>query len=98
LSTDFALNRGHREILIDHYTFLLGNMVTDETLLSALLQNDVLDEQEREEIKVLKCIKAKNAKLFDFILRTTSAQYVTFLKALKDSHQEHVYAALVKGI
>ena len=62
--------------------------------MDCLKQYEVLDEQELDEIGALAVRHERNAKLLDFILRTTSAQYDMFLEALKESKQEHVYCNL----
>ena len=83
-------DRGQRQTLIDHYTFLVEEMEAEGTLLNYLLQYEVLDEQETAEIRTLAVRQKKNEKLLDFVMRTTSAQYDKFLEALKESKQEHV--------
>ena len=69
-------------------------METGGDLLDRLYQNEVLDEQEVAEIRAINLRHKKNEKLLEFILRTTSTQYNTFLKALKESKTEHVHACL----
>ena len=84
----------HRQTLMDHYTFLVEEMVTEGTLLSVLLQHEVLDAQELDEIRALTMRLERNAKLLELILRTSSAQYGQFLEALIESKQEHLYDTL----
>ena len=91
---DFVWTPSHRQTLIDHYTFLMEEMEAEGTLLDWLKQYEVLDEQELDEIRALTVRHERNAKLLDFILRTTSAQYDLFREALKESKQEHVYITL----
>ena len=88
----------HRQTLIDYYTFLMEEMEAKGTLLDYLLQCEVLDEQELDEIRVLPVRHERNAKLLDFILRTTSAQYDMFLEALRESKQNHVYISLLREL
>ena len=85
-----AWDRGQRQTLIDHYTFLGEEMEAEGTLLNYLLQYEVLDEQETAEIRAIAVRQRKNEKLLDFVMRTTSEQYDKFLEALKESKQEHV--------
>jgi hypothetical protein len=75
---------------MDHYTFLVEDTETEDTLLSYLLQYEVLDEQETAKIRALAVSQKRNVKLLDFVMRTTSAQYDKFLEALVESKQEHV--------
>ena len=90
----FVLAPSHRQTLIDHYTFLMEEMEAEGTLLDCLKQCEVLDEQELDEIRALTVRHERNAKLLDFILRTTSTQYDKFLEALRESRQERVYNKL----
>ena len=92
--TDAVWELAHRQTLIDHYTFLVEEMNVEGTLLSVLLQHEVLDEQELDEISALTVRLERNAKLLELILRTSSAQYGQFLEALIESKQEHVYNTL----
>ena len=84
----------HRQTLIDHQTFLVEEMDVEGTLLSILLQYEVIDEQELDEIRALTGRHERNTKLLEFILRASSAQYGQFLEALIESKQEHLYDTL----
>ena len=94
--TDYeATIGGHKQALIDHYTFLLSEMEPDALLLSHLQQFNVLDEQEVAEIRTLTVRQSKNEKLINFLLRTTTQQYVKFLEALQESKQYLVHDGLL---
>ena len=94
--TDYELTiGGHKQTLIDHYTFLVGEMDSDSLLLNHLLQFNVLDEREVAEIRALTDRQSKNEKLIDILLRTTTAQYGKFLEALQESKQYHVHDGLL---
>ena len=77
---DFVWASHHRQALIDHYTFLMEEMEAKGTLLDCLKQCEVLDEQELDEIRALTVRHERNAKLLDFILRTTWRSTTCFLK------------------
>ena len=74
--------------------FLVEEMETEGALLNLLYQHEVLDEQEVAEIRAINLSHKKNEKLLEFVLRTTSTQYETFVRALKESNPKHVHACL----
>ena len=84
----------HCQTLQVHYTFLVKEMEAEAPLLHCLLQYMVLDEEELDEITALTVRHERNAKLLDFILRITCAQYERFLVALKKFKQEQIYNTL----
>ena len=89
-------DRSHRKTLTDCYTLLVEEMEADGTLLNCLTQYEVLNKEEHEEIRAITVRHKKNEKLLDLIMTTTSAQYEEFLKALKESKQEHIHDILCR--
>ena len=99
-SLGFTLQLEHRHRLIKYNTFLIDNMecTTRTQLLDNLLQSGVLNQQELEEINVVKVGSNKNRLLLEYIKRSSRAQYDRFLKCLTRSHQQYIVDTLSLGM
>jgi len=89
------MNVDHKITLIDSFTFLKSNItLSDSVLLDALLEVDVLDQQEVSEIRSKVTDHERIDQLLHYILRTSHEQYIQFLGALNKSSHQHVYNLL----
>ena len=91
-TTGYEMNVDHRSIIRDNITFLKDNLIvsTPSTLLSNLLQLEVLNEIEVEDISCKQTRHNQVDRLLYFIRRTSLEQYQRFLESLVKSNQEFI--------
>ena len=73
VSTDRAMEQSHIKVLDKHKTYLLENLVIDETFEAQLRENEVLGIGELNELNhvctVNLCLLSKIYIYYDFVLR-----------------------------
>jgi len=90
------MNVDHKTTLVDHFTYLKGNiLLSGSTLLDNLLETGVLDDQEVEEIRSKQTNYEGVNHLLQSIMRTSLEQYQLFLESLNRADHQHVYSELM---
>ena len=96
-----AVTEAHRDVIQQHYSYLLESLDTKYSdLVEELWTSQVLDQSEREDIACVKSSYRRNEKLLSALYRKSTEQFQLFLQALTKTGQHHlrIHIAPADGI
>ena len=80
----------HTTKIRDNYLFLLDTIDTSSELLGYLFASNVIDFREKDEISYSGGTLRQNETLLSIISKKSSDDFELFLRALRNTGQEHV--------
>ena len=89
-----GMKKEHQEALLRNHVFLLEEIEPGD-VMNHLLQGAIIDMDMADHIESEKTRKARVAAILKILPRRGPRAFDCFVKALKDSHQEHVAMPLL---
>ena len=81
----------HQIVLHQHFDDLIRCLDAKGMLLLELLSRDVMDDIDRQVIKIERPVESRmNTKLIYWLARNNSSVYSIFLEALRATNQQHI--------
>ena len=88
--SDFQLDLDHRAVLLGKYKELNENIQVTPTLLSSLLQHEVLNAEEVETVRAKPTQHQKIDELLTILLRISAKLYAAFIALLPEADHSHI--------
>lgn len=90
MCSDNKSDSEHRELIRQHYKFLIGNLDLKRSLIAEMYSKNILSSRETSELEASDSLTPRIERLLSMLSRKSSNQFAMFLEALDRTGQRHI--------